>query len=114
MVFATMSLPLVVHSNEPQSHTIVNAINDALATTPAAAAATTSAASVPVQQLEKAVFRVQGMTCASCVNVIETYVGDLVGVDSIVVALLQECATVRFDPQKISVRSPRFAIAAVN
>jgi Cu+-exporting ATPase len=47
------------------------------------------------------------MTCASCVNVIETYVGDLVGVQSIVVALLQECATVRFDPSKISVRKLR-------
>ena len=68
-------------------------------------ATTTSSAAV---ELTKAVYRVQGMTCASCVNVIETYVGGLDGVDSCVVALLQECATVKFDAARISVRTITF------
>jgi Cu+-exporting ATPase len=64
-------------------------------------------------ELSKALFRVQGMTCASCVSVIESYVGGLDGVASCVVALLQECATVKFDAARISAEQVRQAIEDV-
>lgn len=80
---------------------------DASSSSTAAPQPTTLANKAAVE-LTKAVYRVQGMTCASCVNVIETYVGGLDGVDSCVVALLQECATVKFDAARISVRTITF------
>lgn len=98
-----MSLPTVALADPSDAHIItVTALQATL---------DDSVATKPPVALEKAVFRVQGMTCASCVNVIETYVGDLVGVDSVVVALLQECATVRFDPAKITVNRPHLSLS---
>jgi Cu+-exporting ATPase len=46
-------------------------------------------------------FAIDGMTCASCVAVVEKVLGKLEGVDSAVVNLATETATVEFDPSRI-------------
>ena len=45
---------------------------------------------------------VKGMTCSSCVQSIENYIGNLDGVNSIAVALLSEKATINYDETLIS------------
>eukprot|EP01119_Soliformovum_irregulare_P015408 TRINITY_DN4332_c0_g1_i1.p1 TRINITY_DN4332_c0_g1~~TRINITY_DN4332_c0_g1_i1.p1 ORF type:complete len:1017 (+),score=316.00 TRINITY_DN4332_c0_g1_i1:56-3106(+) len=50
----------------------------------------------------KLVLSVQGMTCAACVNTIESYVKSQKGVIRIAVGLLAERAEVTFDPSSIS------------
>ncbi|RMG25894.1 MAG: copper-translocating P-type ATPase [Methanobacteriota archaeon] len=50
----------------------------------------------------KAVFNVSGMTCASCVNTIENYVGSQDGVENIKVNLLGEKAEIEFDPNIVN------------
>ncbi|EGC35084.1 hypothetical protein DICPUDRAFT_47891 [Dictyostelium purpureum] len=57
-------------------------------------------ASIPTSK--KAIFSIQGMTCSSCVGIIESFVSNCEGVISIQVALLQETAEVRFNPQILS------------
>lgn len=47
---------------------------------------------------------IEGMTCASCVNTIENYVGSLEGVKSVSVNLTTEKAFIEFDPDVIGVR----------
>jgi Cu+-exporting ATPase len=49
-------------------------------------------------QVEHADLRVDGMTCASCVSTIESFIGGLPGIRSIRVNLLSGRATVMFDP----------------
>ncbi|KAM9967618.1 hypothetical protein ACTFIW_001702 [Dictyostelium discoideum] len=57
-------------------------------------------ASIPKEK--KAIFSVQGMTCSSCVGIIESFVSNVEGVISIQVALLQETAEVKFNPLILS------------
>ncbi|KAN0041192.1 hypothetical protein ACTFIV_003728 [Dictyostelium citrinum] len=57
-------------------------------------------ASIPKEK--KAIFSVQGMTCSSCVGIIESFVSNVEGVISIQVALLQETAEVKFNPLVLS------------
>jgi len=52
--------------------------------------------------VKKAVFSITGMTCSSCVGIIESFVGNADGVISIQVALLQETAEVKFKPSIIN------------
>ncbi|TIA87347.1 hypothetical protein E3P99_03222 [Wallemia hederae] len=57
--------------------------------------------------IESCTLKVEGMTCSSCVQSIESYIGKLHGVESIQVALLSEKATIRYstehwDPQKLA------------
>ncbi|MHA2031082.1 MAG: heavy metal translocating P-type ATPase, partial [Candidatus Kariarchaeaceae archaeon] len=49
------------------------------------------------EKLEKQKFNISGMTCAACVNTIESYVGSQNGVKSIKVNLLAETAMIEFD-----------------
>ncbi|TIC13528.1 heavy metal translocatin [Wallemia mellicola] len=56
---------------------------------------------------EKCTLKVEGMTCSSCVQSIESYIGKLQGVNSIQVALLSEKATITYlkdywDPEKLA------------
>lgn len=48
-------------------------------------------------------FRVTGMTCASCVAVIESYLQTVEGVKSVSVGLLNERADVVYDPHRVNV-----------
>ncbi|KAK5581243.1 hypothetical protein RB653_001274 [Dictyostelium firmibasis] len=57
-------------------------------------------ASIPKEK--KAIFSVHGMTCSSCVGIIESFVSNVEGVISIQVALLQETAEVKFNPLILS------------
>ncbi|EFA81786.1 P-type ATPase [Heterostelium album PN500] len=52
--------------------------------------------------LKKAVFSVHGMTCSSCVGIIESFMSNVDGIISIQVALLQETADVKFNPSIIN------------
>eukprot|EP01133_Synstelium_polycarpum_P015291 gene15291-18105_t len=52
--------------------------------------------------IKKAIFQITGMTCSSCVGIIESFVSNADGVISIQVALLQETAEVKFDPSIIT------------
>ncbi|EGG15979.1 P-type ATPase [Cavenderia fasciculata] len=52
--------------------------------------------------VKKAVFSIQGMTCSSCVGIIENFVGSSEGIESIQVALLQETAEVKYDTSKLN------------
>ena len=54
---------------------------------------------VPTQQVE---FRVNGMSCASCVVNIESVLGRLPGVDRVDVSFGTQRATVEFDPTQVS------------
>eukprot|EP01113_Clastostelium_recurvatum_P010878 TRINITY_DN1546_c0_g1_i5.p1 TRINITY_DN1546_c0_g1~~TRINITY_DN1546_c0_g1_i5.p1 ORF type:complete len:1033 (+),score=318.68 TRINITY_DN1546_c0_g1_i5:73-3171(+) len=56
----------------------------------------------PPSGYKKAVFGVSGMTCASCVSIIESCVGAREGVYAISVGLIQERAEVKFDPTKVN------------
>jgi copper chaperone CopZ len=58
--------------------------------------------------IKKAIFSVRGMTCASCVAIIENYVRTQEGVLEVSVGLLAEKAEVRFDKTKISVSTNPF------
>eukprot|EP01132_Coremiostelium_polycephalum_P002605 gene2605-3229_t len=50
---------------------------------------------------KKAVFSISGMTCSSCVGIIESFMSNVDGIISIQVALLQETAEVKFNPNII-------------
>ena len=52
--------------------------------------------------LTKSILTVRGMHCAVCVRNVEVNVSKLPGVDSVVVNLPNESATVSFDPDAIS------------
>ena len=62
---------------------------------------------------EVASFQVQGMTCASCVAVIENFLGNLDGVQSVKVNLLSEKAIVTFDPSVVSTEDVKDAFSHV-
>lgn len=53
--------------------------------------------SIEEEKLDKQKFNISGMTCASCVNTIENYVGSQDGVKSIKVNLLAETAMIEFE-----------------
>jgi len=72
-----------------------------------------SSPSPPVHSMQKAYFRVKGMTCASCVSVIENYMGCQEGVGNVSVALLTEKAEVEYDPGKTDEETLRKAIEEV-
>ena len=63
-------------------------------------ATATPAAAAPA--LAEAAFAVTGMTCASCVAVIEKVVGKLAGISSVNVNLATEKMTAKFDPAVIT------------
>ncbi|MGO4886564.1 heavy metal translocating P-type ATPase [Anaerobacillus sp. MEB173] len=52
--------------------------------------------------MDKVIFSVQGMTCASCVNRVEKMVGKLEGVHSVTVNLASNQAQVEVDPTKVT------------
>ena len=53
---------------------------------------------------------VDGMTCHSCVNLIETGIGELGGVDSVRVSLEKKLATIAYDSSKASTEEFKTAI----
>eukprot|EP00096_Caligus_rogercresseyi_P013119 TRINITY_DN5780_c0_g1_i1.p1 TRINITY_DN5780_c0_g1~~TRINITY_DN5780_c0_g1_i1.p1 ORF type:complete len:1066 (+),score=205.37 TRINITY_DN5780_c0_g1_i1:33-3230(+) len=55
--------------------------------------------------------RIRGMTCSSCVYLIESNIKKLEGVESVVVALSTELGKIKFEP---SVTGPRSIIEAIN
>jgi Cu+-exporting ATPase len=57
--------------------------------------------SSPTEPITELVLPVEGMTCASCVNRIERFLGRAEGVETASVNLASEQATVRFDPNRI-------------
>ncbi len=57
-------------------------------------------------------FPVEGMTCASCVNRIERYLRKIDGVESATVNLATESASVRFDPDRVTIRDLGSAVEA--
>ncbi|TLM85739.1 MAG: copper ion binding protein, partial [Actinobacteria bacterium] len=63
----------------------------------------TELAEAPKAEAGKVTFAVSGMTCASCVAVVEKTVGRLAGVKSAAVNLANETATVTFDPTIVGV-----------
>jgi len=65
------------------------------------------------EHYEKALFRVNGMTCASCVAAIERNVQKLDGIASIMVALMSSKAEVKYDPSRIQLKEIAEAIAAL-
>jgi Cu+-exporting ATPase len=56
-----------------------------------------------VQPIEIVSFPVEGMTCASCVNRITRFLQKVDGVEDANVNLAAESATVRFDPERVSI-----------
>ncbi|KAI0339454.1 copper transporting p-type ATPase-like protein [Trametopsis cervina] len=62
-----------------------------------------AASSDSMRPPEKAEFRVEGMTCGSCVESIESMLRGQAGIHSIKVALLAERAVVEYDPAQWSV-----------
>jgi copper chaperone CopZ len=58
---------------------------------------------LPKGNVIKSSFRVTGMTCASCVAIIENYLLSTDGVLDVSVALLQESATIKHNADIISV-----------
>ncbi len=54
--------------------------------------------------LAKSTFPIDGMTCAACSTRVEKQLGKLPGVDSAGVNLALEKATIRYDPNKVSLR----------
>eukprot|EP01116_Phalansterium_solitarium_P018024 TRINITY_DN460_c0_g2_i2.p1 TRINITY_DN460_c0_g2~~TRINITY_DN460_c0_g2_i2.p1 ORF type:complete len:1050 (-),score=297.57 TRINITY_DN460_c0_g2_i2:237-3386(-) len=65
------------------------------------------------EDVRNASFRVDGMTCASCVAVIENYVSSLDGIKSVSVSLLASKAEVAFDPARIQPQAIKEAIEDV-
>jgi len=52
--------------------------------------------------LQRAEFQIEGMTCASCVNTIETYLKSLSGIQKATVNLLAHKGVVEYDPTEIT------------
>ncbi|XP_042706982.2 copper-transporting ATPase 1 isoform X2 [Chrysemys picta bellii] len=67
-----------------------------------------------INDLKAIVFRVDGMHCNSCVLNIQSSISALPSVASIVVSLEKKTATVKYDPDFISVDTLRRAIEAVS
>ena len=61
---------------------------------------------IPLLEMEesqkKAIFEVDGMTCGSCVAIIENYMGNQEGIQSCKVSLLAKKAEVHFDPNLLN------------
>ena len=66
----------------------------------------------PSQPIEIVSFPVEGMTCASCVNRITRFLGNVEGVEDAHVNLAAESATVRFDPTRVDVADLAAAVDA--
>lgn len=58
-------------------------------------------------------FTVEGMTCSSCVNGIESWVGNVNGVSQVTVNLIANLATVKHDPTVVAPEEIRKAIEAM-
>ena len=56
---------------------------------------------------------IKGMHCASCVRLIEKAVGKIEGVNSCVVNLVTEKATVKYDSQKVNDQTISAAVSSV-
>eukprot|EP01087_Luapelamoeba_hula_P009189 TRINITY_DN2361_c0_g1_i4.p1 TRINITY_DN2361_c0_g1~~TRINITY_DN2361_c0_g1_i4.p1 ORF type:complete len:106 (+),score=8.27 TRINITY_DN2361_c0_g1_i4:194-511(+) len=69
--------------------------------------------SEPGNECETISLRIGGMTCQSCAGIIESVVGCEDGVESIVVNYATEKASIKFVPQKISIRKIITAIEEV-
>lgn len=63
--------------------------------------------------METKTFPIKGMHCASCVRLIEKAVGKVPGVNSCVVNLATEKASVEFDPKKVSDNQIASAVSSV-
>ncbi|MFJ6414498.1 copper chaperone CopZ [Terribacillus saccharophilus] len=54
--------------------------------------------------MEQTILNVQGMSCAHCVNSIESSVGQLEGVKSVEVSLSENKVNVSYDSDKVSLK----------
>eukprot|EP01104_Vermistella_antarctica_P014707 TRINITY_DN4680_c3_g2_i1.p1 TRINITY_DN4680_c3_g2~~TRINITY_DN4680_c3_g2_i1.p1 ORF type:complete len:946 (-),score=219.54 TRINITY_DN4680_c3_g2_i1:1559-4396(-) len=64
-----------------------------------------SLAAAGASKMSTDIFKVEGMTCSSCVNIIESVLKGTDGISDAVVNLTTEKARVSYDPQAIGVRS---------
>lgn len=62
------------------------------------------ASHIPVTRTDQVMLRIYGMTCSSCTNTVETQLGDMPGVISVVVSLTAETCKVEFDRTLIGPR----------
>src|SRR5438876_9796509 len=63
-----------------------------------------------VGAIAEAILPIEGMTCASCVRRVEKSIAKLPGVESALVNLATEKATVRFDPVTVAPNDLREAV----
>jgi Cu+-exporting ATPase len=55
--------------------------------------------------MEKTIFTIKGMSCASCANTVETVISRVSGVEACTVNFGMEQATVQYDPQQTSIET---------
>lgn len=60
--------------------------------------------------MEKAIIKVEGMSCSHCVNAVTKAVGSLDGVSEVQVNLESKTATVDYDSDKITLEALKNAI----
>lgn len=60
--------------------------------------------------MEKAIIKVEGMSCSHCVNAVTKAVGSLDGVSEVQVNLESKTATVDYDSDKITLEAVKNAI----
>ena len=63
--------------------------------------------------MEKATFKLKGMSCASCANTVETVINRVSGVEECTVNFAMEQATVQYNPQQTSVETIQNAVEKV-
>ncbi len=66
-----------------------------------------------IKRLRKITLQIAGMTCASCVAHNEQALGDLPGVEKVVVNLATGKATVEYDPRRVTLADMRKAVADI-
>jgi Cu+-exporting ATPase len=64
-----------------------------------------------VSSVKTVILRIEGMTCAACVNAVERFVGRLEGVEQITVNLATEKARIIYDPEKVDLSKVVGAVA---
>lgn len=52
--------------------------------------------------MEKVILNVEGMSCAHCERAVKNAVGDLVGVETVLVDLAEKTVAIGYDPNKVS------------
>ena len=63
--------------------------------------------------LKKITLQITGMTCASCVANSEKALGDLPGVEKVVVNLATGKAAVEYDPSRVTLADMRKAVGGI-